>query len=145
MGEIISRWPQTVEVLVQNGFAPLADRAHQEKVKQLPVTLEMACANHGVDLEKMKGLLNAAIAGGGTPAAGVPSPAAGPAIGPGDVIGEILARYPATKEIFREYYGEACFSCPGQATETVRQSAMMHNAKEEELLRELNAAAGLHG
>jgi hypothetical protein len=54
----------------------------------------------------------------------------------------VLKAYPATEKVFRKYYGAACFSCPGQATETVRQSAMMHNADEAELLRELNEAAG---
>lgn len=141
MGEIISRWPQTVEVLVKNGFAPLANPAHQEKVKQLPVTLEMACANHGVDLEKMRGLLNEAIAGAESSRSG-DTPTAKDPIGAADVIGQVLERYPATEEVFRKYYGAACFSCPGQATETIRQSAMMHNADEELLLQELNAAAG---
>jgi hypothetical protein len=134
MGEIISRWPQTIDVLVNNGFAPLASPAHQEKVKQLPVTLEMACGNHGVDLEEMIGLLNTAVAGGEEPA-----PVAG-TIGPNNVIGDMLKNYPATEAVFRKYYGAACFSCPGQATETIRQSAMMHNADEKQLLRELNEA-----
>ena len=61
MGEIIDRWPQTVAVLVASGFAPLADPAHQAMVKGLPVTLEMACAKHGVSLEEMLERLNAAI------------------------------------------------------------------------------------
>ena len=61
MGEIIDRWPQTVALLVANGFAPLADPAHQAMVKGLPVTLEMACDKHGLSLEKMLTLLNAAI------------------------------------------------------------------------------------
>jgi len=39
MGEIIERWPQTVAILIANGFAPLADPAHQAMVKGLPVTL----------------------------------------------------------------------------------------------------------
>ncbi|MBP2689533.1 MAG: hypothetical protein H6Q83_1720, partial [Deltaproteobacteria bacterium] len=39
-----------------------------------------------------------------------------------------------------------CFSCPGQATESVKQSAMMHNVSEKQLLAELNktAAGGGH-
>ena len=137
MGEIITRWPRTIEVLVGNGFAPLADPAHQKKVKGLPVTLEMACANHQVDLEKMIGLLNKAASGAAANAGAVEKIED---IGFDDNIGTILSTYPATKEIFRKYYGDACFSCPGQATETVRQSAMMHNADETQLLVELNAA-----
>jgi hybrid cluster-associated redox disulfide protein len=88
----------------------------------------------------MTGLLNEAIAGGQGPAAGAVTAAPRPIVS-SDVIGDILARFPATERVFRKYYGAACFSCPGQATETIRQSAMMHDADEEELLRELNKAA----
>jgi len=63
MGEIIERWPQTVALLVASGFAPLADPGHQAMVKSLPVTLEMACAKHGLSLEEMLGRLNAAVGG----------------------------------------------------------------------------------
>jgi hypothetical protein len=63
MGEIIERWPQTVALLVASGFAPLADPAHQKMVKGLPVTLEMACAKHGLSLEELLERLNAAVAG----------------------------------------------------------------------------------
>lgn len=61
MGEIIERWPQTVEILVASGFTPLADPAHREMVKALPVTLEMACAKHGLSLAEMLARLNAAV------------------------------------------------------------------------------------
>jgi hypothetical protein len=135
VGEILTRWPQLVEVLVAGGLAPLANPDHREKVKGAPVTLGMACTNHGLDCDAIVQQLNAALA-----AAAVPPPRR---IGPNDVIGEVLKAHPATETVFRKYYGAACFSCPGQATETVRQSAMMHNAKEAELLRELNEAAGL--
>ena len=58
-------------------------------------------------------------------------------------LGVILMVYPGTKKVFKKYYGAACFSCPGQATESVRQSAMMHNVDEKKILAELNEAAGL--
>ena len=61
MGEIIGRWPQTVALLVASGFAPLADPAHQSLVKSLPVTLEMACAKHGLSLKDMLERLNANV------------------------------------------------------------------------------------
>ena len=61
MGEIIDRWPETVALLVASGFAPLADPAHQAMVKQLPVTLEMACAKHGLSLGELLERLNAAV------------------------------------------------------------------------------------
>lgn len=63
VGELITRWPGSVDILVQAGFAPLADAAHREFVKTLPVTVGMACANHGFDLADVLRRLNAA---GGT-------------------------------------------------------------------------------
>ena len=63
MGEIIERWPATVPLLVAAGFTPLADPAHRKLVKEMPVTLAMACANHGVNLDEMLARLNAAVAG----------------------------------------------------------------------------------
>ena len=68
--------------------------------------------------------------------------AKGETIGADHILGEILAAYPETEKVFRKYYGDGCFSCPGQATESVKQSAMMHNVSEKQLLSELNRAAG---
>jgi len=62
MGEIIERWPDAVALLVASGFSGLADPAHRAMVKSLPVTLEMACARHGVSLEEMLERLNVAVA-----------------------------------------------------------------------------------
>lgn len=149
VGEILTRWPQTVDVFVASGFGSLANPEHREQVKQIPITLRMACQRHNVDLEPMIARLVAA-AGGEPAAAG--ARASGPArkgglergepIRPDNILGDILAVYPETVKVFRKYYGEGCFSCPGQATESVTQSAMMHNIKEREILADLNRAAG---
>jgi Domain of unknown function (DUF1858) len=113
----------------------------------------MACGRHNVEVEYMVGALNETIA----PAAAAPpasgkGPAPGNAkkggisrgepIGPDNILGEILAAYPETEKVFRKYYGSGCFSCPGQATESVKQSALLHNVSERRLLEELNRAAG---
>jgi hybrid cluster-associated redox disulfide protein len=153
VGEILTRWPETLEILVNNGFAPLADPEHREKVKQLPVTLGMACERHGLDGELIVSLLNKAVAALESERKTVQSRSVslqsirvklgqGDAIGPQHIIGDILRVYPATDKVFKKYYGAACFSCPGQATESVRQSAMMHNVDEKNILAELNEAAG---
>ena len=161
VGEILTKWPQTVDVFVGHGFASLANPEHREQVKQIPITLRMACQRHNVDLDYMVSELNEAIAPASAPKA-VPSaaafgatagkPAAGKAtkgklsrgetIGADHILGEILGAYPETEKVFRKYYGDGCFSCPGQATESVKQSAMMHNVSEKQLLSELNSAAG---
>jgi len=155
VGEILTRWPQTVEVFVANGFASLENPEHREQVKQIPITLRMACQRHNVDLEPMVARLIAAA--GGAPAPGAAATPAGPSgkavtrkgsvargerIRAENILGDILAVYPETEKVFRKYYGQACFSCPGQATESVTQSAMMHNVSEKQVLEELNRAAG---
>ncbi len=169
VGEILTRWPQAVDVFVGHGFASLADPGHREQVKQIPITLRMACQRHNVDLAYMVSELDEAIAppsaakaasaasasapagasadkSAGGPAAKAKGPkgklSKGESIGADHILGEILAAYPETEKVFRKYYGAGCFSCPGQATESVKQSAMMHNVSEKQLLTELNRAAG---
>jgi hypothetical protein len=156
VGEILTRWPQTVDVFVGHGFSSLANPEHREQVKQIPITLRMACQRHNVDLDYMMSELNETIAPSfaarATSAATEGKPTAGKAkkgrlskgetIGADHILGEILGAYPETEKVFRKYYGDGCFSCPGQATESVKQSAMMHNVSEKLLLSELNRAAG---
>ncbi|HSL98756.1 MAG TPA: DUF1858 domain-containing protein, partial [Candidatus Limnocylindria bacterium] len=127
VGEILTRWPQTVEVFVANGFASLGNPEHREQVKQIPITLRMACQRHNVDLEPMVALL--ITAAGGTPppaaaAAGIRTVSGGGAgrreklsrgepIRADNILGDILSAYPETEKVFRKYYGDGCFSCPG--------------------------------
>ncbi len=151
VGDILTRWPQTADVFVASGFASLGNPEHREQVKQIPITLRMACQRHNVDLEPLIARLVAAAGGEPAPAAAGP-PSSGPArkgglakgepIRADNILGEILAVYPDTVKVFRKYYGDGCFSCPGQATESVKQSAMMHNVNEKQILGELNQAAG---
>ena len=153
VGELLTRWPEAVDVFVGHGFSSLANPEHREQVKQMPITLRMACQRHNVDLDYMVAELNEAIAPAPPKAASAkktaPAIAAkvgklakGVTIGADHILGEILAAYPETEKVFRKYYGDGCFSCPGQATESVKQSAMMHNVSEKQLLSELNRAAG---
>ncbi|MFA5806990.1 MAG: DUF1858 domain-containing protein [bacterium] len=155
VGEILTRWPQTVDVFVGHGFASLANPEHREQVKQIPITLRMACQRHNVDLDYMVSELNEAISPAPPKVAAAAATKTAPAkaakkgklakgetIGADHILGEILAAYPETEKVFRKYYGDGCFSCPGQATESVKQSAMMHNVSEKQLLSELNQAVG---
>jgi len=130
VAEVLTRWPRTLDVFVASGFGGLADPAHREQVKQMPITVGMACQRHGVEVGPMVEKLRAAAGRVET------------AIRADQVLGEILAAHPHTEPVFRKYYGSGCFSCPGQATETVKQSAMIHNVDLEQLLEELNRAAG---
>ena len=152
MAEIITNGPELVDLLIKNGFAPLADPGHREQIKQMPITLGMACERHGLDVEMLASLLTkgarslgrrqSAPAGTHQPLQSISSisspPATGEEISHRHIIGEVLKAHPATEQVFRKYYGSACFSCPGQATESIRQSAMIHNVDEKNILAELN-------
>lgn len=57
----------------------------------------------------------------------------------GDVmIGKLLEIYPETKKVFAKHYGESCFTCPGQAYETVDQTASMHSMDVNIILNDIN-------
>jgi hybrid cluster-associated redox disulfide protein len=154
VGEILTRWPDTVEVFVGHGFSSLGSPEHREQVKRMPITLRMACERHNVELDYMVSELTGAVSPApakAAPAAAKAAPAKkakpgalsrGETIGADHILGEILSAYPETEKVFRKYYGDGCFSCPGQATESVKQSAMMHNVSEKQLLAELNQSAG---
>ena len=55
------------------------------------------------------------------------------------LVGKLIEVYPETKKVFEKHYGAACFSCPGQAFETIAQTASMHNASLDMILGEINA------
>lgn len=61
VGELLTRWPEAVDILVQAGLTPLADPGHREMVKSLPVTIGLACASHGLDVDDVLRRLNAAL------------------------------------------------------------------------------------
>jgi len=54
------------------------------------------------------------------------------------LIGSLIEVYPETKPVFEKHYGSGCFSCPGQAFETLSQTAVMHGMKAEDILKEVN-------
>jgi hypothetical protein len=162
VGELIARWPQAADALVAAGLAGLADPAHREQIKSIPVTVRMACQRHNLDLGPTMQKLSEAtglpiVAAGPSPTASSPAPAPaggkqpvavtatvrrGAPIGADAILGDILAVYPETEKVFRKHFGGGCFSCPGQKTETVRQSALLHNLDMKAVLADLNRAAG---
>jgi hypothetical protein len=159
VGDLITRWPQAADALVAAGLAGLADPAHREQIRSIPVTVRMACQRHNLDLGPTMQRLSEAtglpvVAAGPSPGASSPAPAPGQPvavtatvrrgapIGADAILGDILAVYPETEKVFRKHFGGGCFSCPGQKTETVRQSALLHNLDMKAVLADLNRAAG---
>jgi hybrid cluster-associated redox disulfide protein len=134
VGEIVDRKEGAQAVLVEAGLTPLQDPAHLEMVRRAGIPLAQACERHGIALddllERLRALPDLA-----------PS-SAGVTITPDHVIGELVRRHPATREVLRTRFGDGCFTCPGFETETLAQGAMMHGVDVGELIAELERAAG---
>lgn len=136
VAELLDRWPQVRDLLVQEGIKALSDPGHLDHVRKLGVTLGMMARRHKLNeralLEKIGGAVGAKVQSSQPP----PGPITGES-----VIGDVIKKWPQTEEVFRRHYGEGCFSCPGQAFETIAQSALIHKADLEKILMELNEKA----
>ena len=152
IAEILDKWPALGDVLGQHGMGGLTSPAVRQSAAKV-VTLKMAVTKAGADL----GEVLAALEGGKILKAEEPGESDAPShpegflpVGhqikrgeqaKGDTqVGTLLEVYPETKEVFARRYGEACFTCPGQKTETVEQTAMMHGASVDDVVGEINAA-----
>ncbi len=151
--EILEKFPRLEGPLVSYGFKTLAIPAARASFAKT-TTLEQACRIHRLDGGEIAAKLNTVLAGGAVAASPQPAPvrkAAEPAskgekIKRGDaptaatLIGALLEAYPEAKPVFEKNYGEGCFSCAGQAFETLAQTADMHGMKVEKILDEINQA-----
>jgi hybrid cluster-associated redox disulfide protein len=54
------------------------------------------------------------------------------------LIGDVLKDFPETLPVFRKYFGEGCFTCPGARLETIAFGATMHGLDVDTIVRELN-------
>ena len=152
VAEILEKFPILEGTLIDCGFKTLAIPAARASFAKT-TTLEQACRIHRLDAADIAEKLNAALSGGGA-AAPKPAPAqkAAVAASKGDkikrgdrptaatLIGSLLEAYPEVKPVFEKNYGEGCFSCAGQAFETLAQTADMHGMKVEGILDEINHA-----
>ena len=57
------------------------------------------------------------------------------------IIGTVMEEHPVTAEVFQKHFKTAgCFTCPGAGREDIAFGVMMHNAKLDKLLADLNKA-----
>ncbi len=153
ISEIIEKWPGLTDVLVNNGFKTLAIPAARASFAK-STTIEQASRIHRVDAAALVVQLNAAVNGGNGSHVETPirekvedkaalTMAKGRTIARGEepvsdtLVGSLLEAYPETKAVFEKHYGAGCFTCPGQAFETIAQTAGMHGIKSETILGEI--------
>lgn len=149
ISEIVDKWPGLQEKMIDAGLADVAGPGAVQTIGGM-VTLEEAARRAGknpfalmAELEgkRLVGAGDDEGANGGraaTPAAGGEKIERGQMATPKTLIGPLLEVYPDTGSVFEKYYGEGCFSCPGQNTETVEQTAAMHGMETGKILDEIN-------
>jgi hybrid cluster-associated redox disulfide protein len=54
-------------------------------------------------------------------------------------IGEVIERYPESREVFQRHFGKGCFNCPASRMESISFGALMHNRDANAIVKELNA------
>ncbi len=54
-------------------------------------------------------------------------------------IGEILEKYPQSREVFQKHFGKGCINCPASRMESISFGALMHNQDASTIVKELNA------
>jgi iron-sulfur cluster repair protein YtfE (RIC family) len=143
VGDIVEKWPEARQILADSGLKAVSDDEHFEQIKQMGIPLRMACMRHGIDLNSIINKLTKALSGEGDvqpQQAAQPAKKLEPPIRSDYIIGDVIASFPATEEVFRRYYGAGCFDCPGQSMESVSMSASLHNLDEAEILEALNEA-----
>ena len=156
---VLEKWPGLLAVFKANGFKALSNSAALATFAR-EITIARACKLHSVDSQQFLQKLNDAVRDGAedmeeaAPEPETPQQKAEQAMAGGKqiqrgetaatetLIGSLIEAYPETKEIFEKHYGSGCFSCPGQAFETISQTAMMHGIKPQEILDEINEKIG---
>ncbi len=141
VADLVDQYPETLDILVEDaGLKPLAMPGHLDRVREIGIVLGTAINNHGGDLEAIIGKLETHVNSLSHSTYSVsPSESTNSGkIEPSMIIGDVLAMYPASRDVFLKFFGEGCFSCPGQATETVSQSAQMHGVDVDVFMEELN-------
>ncbi|MDH4128226.1 MAG: DUF1858 domain-containing protein [Spirochaetota bacterium] len=140
VAEIFDKYPGTLEILIKDGkLVPLSSPEHINKVRDRGIPLGAAVMNHGGDLEYLIEQLEKHINTVSQPIEKeVKLTKPDELIEKTMVIGKVLEKFPATKEVFQKFFGEGCFKCPGQAFETVEQSAKMHNVDTDTFVDALN-------
>ena len=157
VSKVLDKYPSLLELFAANGFKALTIPAARATFAKA-VTISQACKLHRVDARTFLIKLNDALTNGAqaesppekTPVQELPQQKAETAMATGEkisrgdkaagetLIGSLLETYPETKTVFEKHYGSGCFSCPGQAFETIKQTAMMHGIETETILTEIN-------
>ncbi len=54
------------------------------------------------------------------------------------LIGDLLEKYPEAIPVFKEHFGEGCFTCPGAKLETIAFGSTMHGLDVDLIVGQIN-------
>ncbi len=142
---VLAQFPNTLPTFIENGFKTLSNPVARETFAKI-ISIEKACEKHNVSLISFLEKLNQSIhSQNQTPTTSAIKTNEGKKITWGErcnksvMVGSLIKTYANTKAVFEKHYGEGCFSCPGQAIETIEQTAQMHNVPLDLILNEINS------
>jgi hypothetical protein len=154
IAEILEQWPHLEDVFYEQGLESVANPAARSTVGKM-ITLAMAAKKANKNLFELIAALEGKtlLSTKGDNDSSVPpkSSAVSAGVAPFDrgdmataktMVGRLIEVYPETKVVFEKHYGASCFTCPGQKTESVEQTAQMHNMPPQAILDEINGIIG---
>ena len=144
ISEVLEKYPHLEEAMAAEGLADVVDPAVRQTAATL-VTLGMAAKKAGLEPYPLMARLEGKqlISASDKPKK-APEPTMGKLITRGamatmdTLVGSLLEAYPETKKVMEAHYGAACFTCPGQNTETIEQTASIHGTSPRKILEEIN-------
>lgn len=148
ISEILEKYPHLEEAMAEEGLGDVVNPAVRQTAATL-VTLGMAAKKAGLEPYPLMARLEGKQL---ISASDKPKPASQPGedgvLGKGikrgematmdTLVGGLLEAYPETKKVMEAHYGAACFTCPGQNTETIEQTASIHGTSPQNILDEIN-------
>ncbi|MDH4184827.1 MAG: DUF1858 domain-containing protein [Nitrospinota bacterium] len=147
IAEILEKYPHLEEPMAEEGLGDVVNPAARSTAATI-VTLAMAAKKAGKDLGPLMARLEGKklISSTDKPAAQpIDGGVKGKIIKRGEMatldtlVGYMLEAYPETKSVLEAHYGAACFTCAGQKTETIEQTASIHGTQPGKILDEINA------
>ena len=147
IADILEKYPHLEEPMAEEGLGEVVNPAARQTAAKL-VSLEMAARKAGKELYPLMARLEGkkfiaasekpATAPGGNGIKGTIIER-GQLAALDTLVGHMLEAYPETKSVLEAHYGAACFTCAGQKTETIEQTASIHGTAPGKILDEINA------
>lgn len=143
ISDLVDRLPSLQNVLIDCGLLALQMPGHIDKVRQMGITIEMAANNHSLDMDNMIIKIEEELQNNGfTTKPNLDSYRTVQAISSDELnlnilIGDVIKRYPESRDTFQKYFGDGCFDCPGQEYESIDMACRMHNVDPDQFLKEL--------